>query len=154
MPGPYRRSLVPFRHDVRTLMDDMENRLYSLAPFMSDISVPSFISGTRMDLHVDVREQEDTVTVYADVPGCEKESVKVRLLDPRRLKISCARSEEKEEDSEGYYIKERFSGSVVREVPLPAYVVLDDVKATFKEGVLEVQLKKRAGEDKGDIEIL
>lgn len=152
MPGPYRRSLVPFRHDIRTLMDDMENRLYSLTPFMSE-SVPSFFSGTRMDIHVDVREQDETITVSADVPGCEKESVKVRLMDPRRLRISCNRSEEKEEDSEGYFLKERFSGSVTREVPLPAYVVLDDVKATFKDGVLQVQLKKRTGEDKGDIEI-
>ena len=96
----------------------------------------------RGEFRIDVREQADEVIVVADLPGMEKDAVSLQLINPRALEISCARKGEREEKEEGYYMRERVSGSMQRVVRLPAEVTGEDSKASFKNGVLEVHLKK------------
>ena len=96
----------------------------------------------RGEFRIDVREQADEVIVVADLPGMEKDAVSLQLINPRALEISCARKGEREEKEEGYYMRERVSGSMQRVVTLPAEVTGEDSKASFKNGVLEVHLKK------------
>lgn len=96
----------------------------------------------RADFQVDVREHDDEIIVVADLPGVEKENVSVRLVDPRTLAISTERREETEEEKEGYYRRERMFGTMRREIPLPDDASAEDAGATFKNGVLEVRLKK------------
>jgi HSP20 family protein len=82
-----------------------------------------------------------------------KDVVSLQLLNPRALEISCERNEEKEEKSEGFYLRERMSGTMSRVVALPADVTEDEAKASFKNGVLEVTLKKMKRTKKTRIEI-
>jgi HSP20 family protein len=98
----------------------------------------------RGELRVDVREHDEDVIVVADLPGVEKVSLALQLINPRLLEIACRCEQDTEKDSEGYYIRERVSGSMSRMVTLPADVSEDDVKASFKNGILEVRLKKKA----------
>jgi HSP20 family molecular chaperone IbpA len=60
----------------------------------------------------------------------------------RSLTIRGERKEETEEKKEDYYYSERRYGLFARTLPLPAGVEADKVKATFKNGVLEVHLPK------------
>ena len=71
------------------------------------------------EFRVDVREHEEDVIVVADLPGADKEAVSLNLLNPRALGISCERRSENEETREGYYMRERVSGSMSRIVALP-----------------------------------
>jgi HSP20 family protein len=107
----------------------------------------------RGEFRVDVREHEEDVIVVADLPGADKEAVSLDLLNPRALEISCERRSENEEIREGYYMRERVSGSMSRIVALPTEVTEDDAKASFKNGVLEVILKKSAPSRKSRIMI-
>ncbi len=76
---------------------------------------------------VDVIEHEDEVWVVADMPGVEKDKIKVRVSpDGKKLVIRA-------EDGKKYY----------KEVELPAEVDPKSAKATYKNGVLEVKLKKK-----------
>ena len=109
---------------------------------MSDRLLPA----SRGEFRVDVREHEDTVIVVADLPGIEKESVGIQLINPRALEISCERKDEKEQTLGGFYMRERISGSMSRIVSLPGGVTEKGAKASFKNGVLEVTLKKIAPE--------
>ncbi|KUG19664.1 MAG: Hsp20/alpha crystallin family protein [Methanomicrobiaceae archaeon] len=93
---------------------------------------------------IDVREHEDEVLVAADLPGVEKQDIRVRLLDPRTLRISTERREEREEEREGFYLRERTYGAMSRAVPLPADVTEEGVSTSFTNGVLEVRLRKTA----------
>ena len=102
---------------------------------------------------MDVRDHDDEVIVVADLPGVDKEAVALQLLNPRALEISCERNEEKEEKAEGFYMRERMSGTMSRVVALPEDVTEDDAKASFKNGVLEVTLKKMKLARKTRIEI-
>lgn len=107
----------------------------------------------RGEFRVDVREDGDEVIVVADLPGIDKEAVELQLINPRALEVSCERKSEREEKNEGYYMRERVAGSMQRVVVLPAEVTEDGAKASFKNGVLEVHLKKSIIAPKSRIEI-
>jgi HSP20 family protein len=88
---------------------------------------------------VDVFEKDNRLVTRVDLPGLKKEDVKVEVTDGQ-LTISGERKSEVEEKKEDFYRCERAYGSFYRAVPLPEGVKLEDVKATFKEGVLEVSV--------------
>jgi HSP20 family protein len=100
----------------------------------------------RGEFRVDVRELEDEVIVVADLPGVEKEDVTVSLINPITLEISSEKKLESEEKEKDFFVKERFSGSMKRRVILPREVTEERAKASFNNGVLEIRLKKAAGE--------
>ncbi|MDD1647363.1 MAG: Hsp20/alpha crystallin family protein [Methanomicrobiales archaeon] len=142
------------------LMQEMEQHFSSL---MEEVETTTLLPGKELrgrlipairgDLRVDVREHDDEVVVVADLPGVEKDDVSIQLMDPRTLQISCERKAEEEEKAEGYYVKERKFGSMVRLVRLPASVTEKGGSASFTNGVLEVRLKKSVEEKKKQIPI-
>jgi HSP20 family protein len=91
----------------------------------------------RGEFRGDVREHEEDVIVVADLPGAVKEEVSLDLLNPRVREISCGCRSESEETREGYYMRERISGSMSRIVALPAEVTEDNAKASLKTGCLK-----------------
>jgi HSP20 family protein len=89
--------------------------------------------------HIDVFQKEGRLVTKVDLPGLKKEDVKVEVTDGH-LAISGERRTEAEEKKEHFYRTERSYGSFYRAVPLPEGVKLEDVKATFTDGVLEVSV--------------
>jgi HSP20 family protein len=59
------------------------------------------------------------------------------------LRSPASGTKKNEEKAEGYYVRERVSGSMRRIVWLPAEVMEENARAGFKNGVLEVILKKQ-----------
>lgn len=90
---------------------------------------------------VDVFEEKDEIVVKAEIPGIEKDSIEVNLSD-HILTIKGEKKQEEEVKEENYYRSERSYGSFVRTLELPKDVQADKVKATFKNGVLEVRMPK------------
>ena len=88
---------------------------------------------------IDVFEKDNRLVTKIELPGIKKEDVKVEVADGQ-LVISGERKSEVEEKKEQYYRCEREYGSFYRAVPLPEGVKLDDVKATFADGILEVSI--------------
>ena len=145
-----------FRGELDNMFAEMENRFQSLIPTYPAYSqrgreiAPVFSGG----FTVDVKQQDDQVIAKADLPGCTKEDVKIRLVRPNLLQISCERTDEKEQEEKDFFIRERFYGSASRSVPLPVEVTEENASATFENGVLEVKFKKSEKESWGDIPIL
>ncbi|MCD6260294.1 MAG: Hsp20/alpha crystallin family protein [Thaumarchaeota archaeon] len=81
---------------------------------------------------VDVYEEKDVVKVIAEVPGVEKKDINLNATEDRLI-ISVDTPQRK------YY----------KEVDLPAKVDPKSAKASYKNGVLEVVLKKAGEERKG-----
>jgi HSP20 family protein len=88
---------------------------------------------------IEVFEKDNRLVTKVDLPGLEKEDVKVEVTDGH-LSISGERKREVEEKKKNVYRSEREYGSFYRAVPLPEGVKLEDVKATFADGVLEVSV--------------
>jgi HSP20 family protein len=103
--------------------------LRTLEPFAPAIWAPK----------VDVFEKDNRLVTRVDLPGVKKEEVTVEVTDGH-LALSGERKREKEEKKDNVYRTEREYGSFYRAVPLPEGVKLEDVKATFADGVLEVSV--------------
>ena len=91
---------------------------------------------------IDVFERDNRLITRIDLPGMKKEDVKVEVTDGH-LTISGERKREYEEKKENLYRCEREYGTFYRSVPLPEGAKLEDVKATFADGVLEVSAPLR-----------
>ena len=90
---------------------------------------------------VDVSETADAVVVKAEVPGVEKKDLEIEVM-PDSLSLEAEVTKETEEKEKTYHRRERIWQRFERIIPLPSEVVTDQVKATMKDGVLEVRLPK------------
>lgn len=149
--GPYRSIW----QDFDDLMAEMESRFQSMLGGIGSRGeeVRGRIVPAVRDFRIDVRDHEDEVIVVADLPGVEKENAAVRLLDPRHLEITSRRAEETEEESRDFFMRERIYGQMSRTVVLPVEVTEENSAASFKNGVLEVRLKKVPAETGATIPI-
>jgi HSP20 family protein len=98
---------------------------------------------------VDVREKEDVYLLEAELPGYEEKDIQVHV-EGGTLSIQSAREEEKDRKGEGgdakkdtYLIRERRSSSFSRSFKLPENADPGQVTASFKNGILSMEIKKR-----------
>lgn len=92
---------------------------------------------------VDIQETDHEFILQADLPDVKKDDVKVEL-DDGVLTIEGERKKEKEEKGTRFHKFERAYGKFVRHFTLPTEVDGPNVKAEFKDGVLNVRLPKAA----------
>ncbi len=85
---------------------------------------------------VDVIEENDTIKVVAEMPGVEKEKIKLKAVG-RKLIIRGSN------ERKTYY----------KEVELPAEVDMGSAKATYRNGVLEITLKKKGKKEEYEIKV-
>ena len=90
--------------------------------------------------HVDIVEKDKYYLLSADLPGLTKEDISIDIEDDV-LTIKGERKFEKEDKGETYHTIERHYGMFQRAFEIPN-VVKDKIKASFKDGVLEVHLPK------------
>jgi len=88
---------------------------------------------------VEVFERDNNLVVRAELPGLDKDDVKVELTDDG-LVIEGERKREHEERLEGGYRSEIEYGRFYRMIPLPEGVNVDQAQARMNNGVLEVMV--------------
>lgn len=93
---------------------------------------------------VDIVETEDEFTIKAEIPEVNKEDVKV-TVENGVLMLHGERKQEKEEKGKTYHRIERHYGAFSRSFTLPETVDQEKVKASFKDGVLNINLRKTKG---------
>ena len=90
---------------------------------------------------VDITESENEYNIKADIPGMKKEDIKISLEDNTLIR-GRARKEEKEEKGTKVIKKEKSFGSFMRTFALPHSVDAKGIKASYKEGVLNITVPK------------
>ena len=91
---------------------------------------------------VDLSEDERCFTVTAELPGVKKEEVTVELQDDVLTIRGEKKSEREEKKGKSHWI-ERSYGSFSRSFSLPPSAQAEEMKASFKDGVLTVEIPKR-----------
>lgn len=89
----------------------------------------------------DLSETEDELIIRIDAPGFEKSDFAIKATETD-LEISAERKEEREKEEENYYRRERHYGKFYRSFTLPTKVIPEESNAKYKNGVLEIRLKK------------
>lgn len=109
-------------------------------PFFAD--TPNFISRVEEgSLPLDVSEDDRSVIVRASLPGFKREDVTIEVHEGV-LTIKAQHREEREQNGERYYRKERRESSMSRRVALPSTVAEHQAEATLADGVLTLRLPK------------
>lgn len=90
---------------------------------------------------IDIFEDKDDLVVKAEIPGLLKDEIDVSVTG-KVLTIKGEKKKEEEIKEKDYYRSERSFGAFSRTIELPVEVKANDVKASFKNGVLEIRLPK------------
>lgn len=89
------------------------------------------------------QENDNELTIHADVPGVKPEDLEVHLdAKSNTVTISGSRHSEKNEQSDKFHVVERTFGSFARSFHVPAGVKEQDISAEFVNGVLGVKVLK------------
>jgi HSP20 family protein len=90
---------------------------------------------------VDILESKDSYLIRAELPGMRNEDLKTEVNDGV-LTLSGERKLEEPANGVEYHRVERVTGKFSRSFHVPQTVNPDGIKATYKDGVLEVQVPK------------
>lgn len=101
---------------------------------------------------VDVYETKDDLVVSCDIPGVREKEVSVSITG-EMLTVKGERKPAAEAQDESDHRLERWYGKFERHVGLPIPVQADKVKATYRDGVLEIKLPKAEGIKPREIKI-
>jgi len=129
------RDLMTLQDRVNRLFEDsfpsISTRTGETQEFMGDWVPP-----------VDIYEDENAITLKADIPGADPKTLDIRV-EGNRLLLKGERNFEKETKRENFYRMERSYGSFLRTFALPHIVQADRVEANYDNGVLNIKLPKR-----------
>lgn len=130
-------TLVRYRplRDMLTVQDEVNRMIDSFfRPAEAEVSggwIPS----------CDVRENETDFVVRAELPGVNKDEIKINLVN-NTLTIRGEKKQESEEKKGNWHRVERTFGTFERALTFPANVQQEQIKARFTNGVLEITVPK------------
>jgi HSP20 family protein len=131
--SPYRRNIPT---GLSNYFDDVERAVVG--------GVSSLGFGT---FRTDIMDKGDKYLLQAELPGVKKEDIQIDI-DGNDLIVSVSREERKEEKQENFLRRERISGSYCRRFDV-SNVDVDNIAASYKDGVLELSLPKKAQDAPG-----
>ena len=136
-------NLVKFHPSVQ--LEDVANRLNRIfgRTRPHDESSVEMLAMADWTPSVDIIENDAAYMLKAEIPGVHKEDVKVILQDGM-LCISGERKSEKAEKNKIFHRIERFYGNFARSFKVPDDADQNSVKASFKDGMLNITLDKFA----------
>lgn len=128
--------MIPRRHDF-DLFDEMFND-------------PFFGERESRVMKTDIKEKKDKYIIDIDLPGYEKEDIKIEVDDGYLNVHATVNSNKEEKEDEGRFVrKERYVGSCSRSFYVGDNVKEEDIKATFRNGILRLEVPKK--EDKKEL---
>ena len=92
-------------------------------------------------MKTDLKEKDGKYMLQIDVPGYDKEDIKIELNEGY-LTVSAEKNEEKEDKHAKYLKRERFTGMCSRSYYVGDNLKEEDIKASFKNGILSIEFPK------------
>ena len=125
--------MIPRKRNEFDLFDEMFND-------------PFFTRGESKLMKTDIKEKKGHYELEVDLPGYEKENIKIELSDGYlTVHASMNKTVDDEKDSK-YVHKERYVGNSSRSFYVGDGVKEEDIKASFKNGTLKLTLPKKEQE--------
>ncbi|MBI5148543.1 Hsp20/alpha crystallin family protein [Candidatus Pacearchaeota archaeon] len=133
-------TIEKFRGDISRAFDEALS-LFS-RPFSPTIRSPL----------TDLKETDKELIAYLEIPGVEKKDIELNVTKDR-LEAKVERTTEKKEEKGDYHVEERSYVRFYRSMALPHEVLPDQVKANYKDGVLEVVMPKAEKKDAKKVDV-
>ncbi|MDZ7372763.1 MAG: Hsp20/alpha crystallin family protein [candidate division KSB1 bacterium] len=129
---PVMRELLNFQDEFNRMVDEFFGRWPSLRGETGTLWVPA----------MDVYETDEGIVVKAELPGVRKEDLKISV-DNNILTIRAEKKQDAPKDVSCYYCSERVFGTFQRSFTLPNTADATRVKATYRDGVLVIEIPKK-----------
>jgi HSP20 family protein len=138
--GAEERPFDPFRQELGTLHREMDRLFEDFWHGRPSQWLETAGHGAVMPC-LDETEDEKAYHIAVELPGMDEKDVEVTLSDGQLI-IRGEKKREEEEKAENFYRKERSFGTFCRRLPLPGAVDEDKIAASFRNGILTVDLPK------------
>lgn len=94
-------------------------------------------------MKTDIKEHENNYSIVVDLPGYNKEDIKVSVEDGY-LTIHATMNSENEEKEKGKFVRrERYFGECSRSFYVGDDITTEDIKASYKNGSLKLEVPKK-----------
>lgn len=104
---------------------------------------PFFERDERKLMKTDIKEKKDKYIIDMDLPGYEKENIKISIEEGYLTINATMNSENEENDDEGKFVRqERYTGECSRSFYIGDNITENDIKASFKNGILKLEVPK------------
>ena len=122
--------MIPRRRNEFDLFDEMFND-------------PFFTRGENKLMKTDIKEKKDKYLIDIDLPGYEKENIKIEIQEGY-LTIHAKVNKEEDEKEKGKFVrKERYMGECSRSFYVGDNIKEEDIKAKFRNGTLTLEIPKK-----------
>ena len=96
---------------------------------------------TNWNPEIDIKESDNLFQIKADIPGLTKKDIKISVKGDQ-LTISGERKKIIDNENDHYHYRERSVGKFNRSFNLPESINKDKIHASFKNGILSIELEK------------
>ena len=104
----------------------------------------AFPEEVQLQMKIDIKENDKSFIVKADLPGVKKEDIQIDIDDDQVSLRAELRQEKEEKSADKVVYSERSYGLVSRSFTLPTDVDAKGAKAEYKDGVLSLMLPKKS----------
>lgn len=126
------------KQEIDKMKRDMDHLFCKL---WDDFCIPLLPRGAREIPLMDLSETDESLIVKAEVLGINLEDLEISITD-NILTIKGEMKQTDVEETKGYQWKERRYGLFSRTLQLPCRILIDDVKATYEKGILNIVMPK------------
>lgn len=104
---------------------------------------PFFNNHETKVMRTDIKEGENNYNIIIDLPGYDKENIKIDI-DNGYLNVTATMNSNDEEKEEGKFVRrERYFGECSRSFYVGDEITDEDIHATFKNGILKLDIPKK-----------
>jgi HSP20 family protein len=126
------------KQEIDRLRRDMDRLLDRL---WDDFRFPVLPRTAKEVPFIELSETEKALIVKAELPGLSPEDMDISITDDK-LTIRGDFKEDRVDEGEGYQGRVRRYGRFTRTIQLPCRILMDDVEATYKDGILNIVMPK------------
>jgi len=145
---------VKFMNNGNLLSDAFNPKAFSklVDNFLSE-TLPEYDKEFSFRPRVDVLEKEHSFELNVLLPGLEKENVSIEM-ENNKLVVSGERTQKATAENEKYHSVESFFGKFRRSFNLPKNIDSENIKAAFKNGILEISIPKAEADKTGKVIVI
>jgi len=132
--------------------EDLFNKMERMMKEFQDFSQQ--LPSTGRFFPTDIQDKEEELVLQAEMPGVSKEDIRVKISG-NTVSIYAESDEKLDAKKEDYFRRERRQRSYKRSFKLPETVEIDedDIKASYRQGVLELRLPKKTEKQEKEIKV-
>ncbi len=107
---------------------------------------PFFTERETKIMKTDIRENENQYLIDIDLPGYNKEDIKIEVEEGYLTVQAEINSHKEEKENDTFVRRERYKGNCSRSFYVGKDVKSEEIKATFKNGILALEVPKKEAE--------